>query len=89
MEKRRNAGPTAIEIQNWLVSKIAALLKVDSQEIDVDENLEFYGLESVEAVTLSGELSDWLGRDLSPTLLREHSTIADIARYLTDAEKNP
>jgi acyl carrier protein len=86
MVETRNDGPTTTEIQNWLASKIAALLEVSLQEIDIQEDLDFYGLESVEAITLSGELSDWVGRDLSPTIVREYPTIADIARYLTEGE---
>jgi acyl carrier protein len=86
MIETHDKGPTATEIQSWLVAKIAALLGVSPEEIDVQEDLDFYGLESVEAITLSGELSEWVGRDLSPTIVREYPTIIDIARYLTEGE---
>jgi len=83
VETRKN-GLTAAEIQDWLASKVAGMLQVSPEEIDVREDLDFYGLESVEAITLSGELSEWIGRDLSPTIIREYPTIADIAGYLTE-----
>ena len=83
MDEKHDNAPTAIEIQDWLAAKIAGLLQVGPEEIDIREDLDFYGLESVEAITLSGELSEWVGRDLSPTIVREHPTIVDIAAYLT------
>ena len=36
----------------------------------------------MQAVGLAGELEDWLGRPLSPTLVYEHPTIEALARHL-------
>jgi acyl carrier protein len=80
---------TSERIQGWIVSRLARLLGVKPEEIGVDDPLSDYGLESVEAIALSGELSDLLGRQLSPTLTWDHPTIADLARFLSsDTEKN-
>lgn len=78
--------PTAIEIQDWMIHKIASLIGISPDEVNVQEDLELYGLDSVEAITLAGELSDWVRRDLSPNLVREHPTITDIARFITEGE---
>src|SRR5580700_1645110 len=56
-------------IQAWLVSKLC-------------ERLASYGLGSTDAVTLAGELAEWLGRKLSPALVYEYPTIEALARYL-------
>jgi acyl-CoA synthetase (AMP-forming)/AMP-acid ligase II/acyl carrier protein len=72
-------------IRDWLVSKITELLKVSPHEIDVRQPLTSYGLDSVAAVNLSGQMEDWLGCRLSPTLLYEHPTIESIAQHLSSA----
>jgi acyl carrier protein len=83
------ASPETFDrIQGWIVSRLARLLGVKPEEIGVDDPLSEYGLESVEAIALSGELSDLLGRQLSPTLTWDYPTIADLARFLSsDTDK--
>ena len=72
-------------IQAWLVSKLSERLGVVSDEIDVREPFSSYGLGSTEAVSLSGELSEWLGRRLSPALAYEYPTIETLARHLAES----
>jgi len=73
---------SAETIQAWLVSRLARELRVEPHEIDSRDPFSYYGLDSRTAVTLSGELEDWLGRRLSPTLLWDYPTIEALARYL-------
>ena len=82
-----NKNPKSAEaIQAWLVSALATLLEVKPQEINVHEPLIYYGLNSVEAVAISGDLSDWMGRHLPPTLVWDNPTIAAMAQYLADEQ---
>ncbi|NJL82669.1 MAG: acyl carrier protein [Chloroflexaceae bacterium] len=76
--------PTAAEIANWLTCQLAQRLELDIQEIDRHQDLTEYGLDSIEAVNLSGELETFLGRRLSPTLLWDYPTIASLAQYLSE-----
>ncbi|MGC2163614.1 MAG: beta-ketoacyl synthase N-terminal-like domain-containing protein, partial [Silvibacterium sp.] len=69
-------------IQAWLISKLSARLGIEPHEIDIREPFASYGLGSTEAVSLAGELAEWLGRKLSPALAYEHSTIETLARHL-------
>lgn len=69
-------------IQSWLVRAIAEKLKVSPHEIKTDVPFDEYGLDSVDAVSISGELSDWLQRDLPGTLLFEYPTIGELAAHL-------
>src|SRR5664280_3824261 len=69
-------------IQAWLVSKLSERLGIESHEIDVREPFASYGLGSTEAVSLAGELAEWLGRKLSPALVYEYPTIETLARHL-------
>ncbi len=69
-------------IQAWLVSRLSALLRIDASLIDIREPFASYGMGSTEAVSLSGELADWLGRPLSAELAYEFPTIESLAQHL-------
>ena len=55
-------------IQNWLIAKLAELRGIEPNDLSPDEPFRNYGLASIDMVGLSGELEDWLGRSLSPTI---------------------
>ncbi len=81
--------PTRTIIQAWLVSKLSERLGIEQTEIDIREPLASYGLGSTEAVSLAGELAEWLGRELSPTLAYEYPTIEALARHLAGSPDLP
>ena len=70
------------QIRAWLIDQIAEATRSKPQEIDICEPFDSYGLSSTEAVALSGDLEDLLGRQLSPTLLYEYPTIRALSEYL-------
>lgn len=71
-------------IQNWLITKLSEWLAIEAATIYIQEPFANYGLSSVSAVTLAGDLEEWLGVELSPTLAYEYPTIESLARYLAD-----
>lgn len=73
---------TATEIQDWIISHLAELLEVKTDEIDITIPFNRYGLDSSEAIGMTGELEDWLGQRLHPTLLYDYPTIEKLAQYL-------
>lgn len=76
-------APTPIEtVQTWLVKQLAEQLSLDPAAIKVSEPLTRYGLDSIDAVTLVGDLEDWLELDLPDTLFWDHPTIEKSAQYL-------
>lgn len=77
---------TSNQVQEWMVQRLARILDVAPEAIDVHERLENYGLESVEAITVSGDLSDWIGRKVAPTILWDHPTIASLAQHIAAPE---
>ncbi|MBP5972510.1 acyl carrier protein [Brasilonema sp. CT11] len=79
--------PTATEIQVWLVSHLAEQLEMNSNEIYVTIPFERYGLDSSAAVSLSGDLEDWLGCEIDPTLLYDYPTIEALARHLSEEKR--
>jgi myxalamid-type polyketide synthase MxaE and MxaD len=83
--EKGNPTPSAATIQAWLVSKLSELLEIEANEIDVGEPFASYGLGSTELVSLSGDLAQWLGRDLPAELAYEFPTIEALARGLADS----
>src|ERR1700690_4389039 len=70
-------------IEKWLIARLSNLLGVEPDEIDIREPFASYGMGSTEAVSLSGELADWLGRKVSADLAYEFPTIETLAGHLT------
>lgn len=79
--------PTAAEIQDWIVSYLADLLEVDSDEIDVTIPFDRYGLDSSAAVGMTGDIEEWLERDVDPTLLYDYPTIEALVQHLSSQLK--
>jgi acyl carrier protein len=69
-------------IQDWIVAWVAKEAKVSPTEVDVREPFVNLGLSSRQAVILSGELEDWLGRRLPASLVWDHPTIEKLADHL-------
>ena len=72
-------------IIDWLVTHLAAALKLTPDQIDIRQPFSHYGLDSVQAVSLAGDLETWLDRSLPPTLVWDYPTINSLADYLSDA----
>jgi acyl carrier protein len=80
--------PQSIEtIQDWLIAKLSRWLNVAPQDLDVAESFAYYGLDSSVAISLTGELQDWLGCELDPTLFWEYPNIEALARYLAQESR--
>lgn len=82
-EEQVNTDTSSVEaIQTWLATKLAKQLMLKSNTIDVREPLTRYGLDSIDAVTLVGDLEDWLGLELPSTLFWDYPTLEKSAQYL-------
>lgn len=81
--------PSAAEIQAWIVSYLAELLEVEPDEVDVTIPFDRYGLDSSAAVGLTGDLGDWLGHEIEPTLLYDYPTIKALVKYLASELLKP
>ncbi len=69
-------------IEAWLAAQIARRQHLAIGDIDVRQPFVQYGLDSVQAVELTGDLEIYLGRKLSPTLAWDYPTIASLSEYL-------
>ncbi|TAF16725.1 MAG: NAD-dependent epimerase/dehydratase family protein, partial [Nostocales cyanobacterium] len=78
---------SAVQIQEFMVSNLAEVLETTPEEIDVNEHLENYGLDSAQAMVIISKLENLLGFKPSPVLLWHYPTIAKLAQRLS--EENP
>ena len=76
---------TANGIQEWLITYLVDRVGVDPDEVDVAVPFDEFGLDSEVVVELTGELEDFLGRRLSPTLAFEYPTIEELSQHLASA----
>ncbi|MEH2154845.1 acyl carrier protein [Nostoc sp.] len=74
---------TAADIQAWTISYLGELLEVDPEEVDITIPFDRYGLDSSAAIGLTGDLGDWLGYDVDPTLLYDYPTIEGLVKHLS------
>jgi acyl carrier protein len=78
----RPENPSESEIRDWCMQYLARTLHLADEAIDAGVPFARLGLDSANSVYLIVELEDWLGIELTPDLVFEYPTIADLARYL-------
>ena len=77
------------ELRLWLVDYLVTNLSCDPAEIDPDAPFNELGVGSRDAVVLSGELSEHLGRPVSPVDFWQNPTINALATALLAPEAEP
>lgn len=75
---------TSKQLEEWLIAQLASQLNLPKQDIDPVRRLEEYGLDSLEAVALTGELEEMLGRPVDPTILWDYPSVRAVAAYLAE-----
>jgi aryl carrier-like protein len=73
---------SAAEISGWLIAYVARLLEFEPEEVKTGIPLGRYGLDSIAAAALTGELSKFLGSTVDPAVLYQHRTIAALSAFL-------
>ena len=85
-DKPAGASPapqrTAEEIQEWIVQYLAGVLERPPEEIDVTVPVDDFALDSATAIGMTGELEDWLGQSVDPTLVYDYPTIEKFSQCL-------
>ena len=73
-------------LRHWLADYLVTNVGCSPYDIDFDASMSDLGLGSRDAVVLSGELTELLGRKVSPVEFWQHPSIADLARFLSGSE---
>jgi len=69
-------------IKHWLIERLAKQLSLKPAQIDASVPFSSYGLDSMVAVKVSGDLEKLVERRLSPALLLEYPSIDALTEYL-------
>jgi acyl carrier protein len=70
------------DMSEWISARVAAYLATEPDLIDRERPLAEYGLDSVYALNLCGEIEDHTGLVLEPTLAWDYPTVNAMAGYL-------
>jgi FkbH-like protein len=73
------------DVEAWLVAATAREAELDRRQIELDRPIAEYGIGSRALAQIVGELSTMLGREVAPTLLYDHPTIAQAAKAIGGA----
>lgn len=74
-------------IATWLHHYLADLKGMSPERISRTQPLYKYGLDSASAVTLTGDLMEWLKIDIDPSALYEYPTIERVSEHLSSLVK--
>ena len=84
-QSEQTSGETTVtELRDWLRGWVQRATGLDPAAITDDRSLEEYGLSSRDAVSLSADLEDLLGRPLDATVAYQHPTIASLAEFVVN-----
>jgi acyl carrier protein len=63
------------ELRTWMIEYIAEVLKIDDAALATSATFDSLGLDSVEAVVMTGVMEEHFGVDIDPALLFESPSI--------------
>lgn len=69
-------------LRQTLVGLLSSELRLAEAQVQTSRPLTEYGLDSIAALTIAGELEERFSIELPPTLLWDHPTIDHIAGHL-------
>jgi len=83
MDSSSPTKPVSAEaIQSWILDWLAREMQIPAQDLDPSKSFESFGMSSLLAVTMTGDLEDWLGREVDPAIMYDHPTVASLADVL-------
>ncbi len=80
---------SAAQVTAFLLEQTAALLDMETTEISPDRDLSSYGLDSADAVLLSGALEELLDIEVDATIVLRNRTVAGVVEDLRKAGMLP
>ena len=80
--QNNDAAHSAEEIQAWITAKVAEAAQVDVSEVDIAAPINELGVDSLDMLTLTGDVAEWLGVDIPASLFWELPAIEDVSQRL-------
>lgn len=81
---RHSPHGTASDLEPWLTGRVAFHLRRTAEEIDPDTPLADYGIDSVAAISICGEIEERHRIPVSPTIAYDFPTVHAIAAHLAE-----
>lgn len=78
--------PAKTELTALLLSLFSKEMGLSDSDIDPAAPISDYGLSSISALGITGELEKTLGKVLPPTLLWDCQTLDEVATFLADPD---
>jgi acyl carrier protein len=69
-------------LAGWLTDRVASYTRLSADEIDRTAPLTDYGLDSVAALSLCGDIEDEFDLIVEPTVAWDHPTVEALVAYL-------
>ncbi|WP_444996464.1 SDR family NAD(P)-dependent oxidoreductase [Aliikangiella sp. IMCC44359] len=73
-----------VNVEQSIKKLLSDALKVEMEEIDIDESFSGYGLDSVTGVQLAQTLNDSFGIELDVTLFFDYDSVSSLASYIIE-----
>ncbi len=80
---------TENRLRQWLTDHLVGALECDRGQIELGASMHDLGVGSRDAVVLTGQLSELLGRPVSPVEFWQYPTVTALSRFLTGGEVEP
>ncbi|MFD9165298.1 acyl carrier protein [Streptomyces sp. NPDC059558] len=80
---RPTAAAGSVLPHEWLYARLSLYLRRAPETIDPTVPFAEYGMDSVAALSLCGDLEDEFGLEVEPTLLWDHPTVASLVGHLS------
>lgn len=85
MSTSNNQDKSLGDIKTFLANELARLIEIDPSEIDSNVAFDRFGLDSTQAVEMSDNISNWVGKEVDPTILYDFSTINALSEHLLES----
>lgn len=72
------------QIEARLLASLAEVLELAPERIDRTKPFTDFGLDSIKAFTLTGDLAEWIDQDLPATLFWDYPNVEALARFVAE-----
>ncbi len=73
---------TEVEIQAFLAEKLALTLRTTPDKINIHDDLAIYGIDSLDAMTIMGKLSEQCGVSIDFDVLWDYPNIEAVSKFV-------
>ncbi len=76
--------PMIRAVESWMTEWLVARAGVQPSDVDPERPFADYGLDSMTAVEMSGDIEDWSGVELTPVVSWNHPSVSRLSSFIVD-----